>query len=166
MVRLAFRALLLILCIGAICATLSAQSQKTITIRMLDSKSGKLIATSDFLVRINHDQTVHGDWVQKNEEGVGVMKLPPDATEILVHATYDGAMSVYDNCDAVKDLGTAEHAAALDHWYPVSDILSKGVVAPNGCVGKKVPDKLQVFAKPGEFVFFVRHKTPYEQLKE
>ena len=107
MVRLAFRALLLILCIGAICATLSAQSQKTITIRMLDSKSGKLIATSDFLVRINHDQTVHGDWVQKNEEGVGVMKLPPDATEILVHATYDGAMSVYDNCDAVKDLGTA-----------------------------------------------------------
>jgi hypothetical protein len=166
MARLAFRALLLSFCMAAFCASISAQTEKTITIRMLDSKSGKLISTSDFLVRINHEKTAHGNWVQKNEEGVGVMKLPPEATDILVNATYDGAMSVYDNCDAAKDAGTADHAATLDHWYAVSDILTKGVVAPNGCVGKKVPDKLQVFAKPGEFVFFVRHKSPFEQLHE
>jgi hypothetical protein len=166
MARLAFRALLLYFCMASFCAFLSAQTEKTITIRMLDSRSGKLIATSDFLVSINHEKTVHGNWVQKSEEGVGVMKLPPEATEILVHATYDGAMSIYDNCDAVKDLGTADHAAALDHWYALSEILAKGIVAPNGCVGKKVPDKLQVFAKPGEFVFFVRHRTPFEQLHE
>jgi len=166
MARLASRTLLLSFFMAAFCASLPAQTEKTITIRMLDSKSGKLIATSDYLVRINHEKTVHGDWVQKNEEGVGVMKVPPEATEILVRATYDSSMSIYDNCDAVKDLGTADHAASLDHWYALSEILAKGVVAPNGCIGKKVPDRLQVFAKPGEFVFFVRHKTPFEQLHE
>jgi len=45
-------------------------------------------------------------------------------------------------------------------------ILSSGVVAPNNCVGKKVPEKLQVIAKPGEFVFFVRPLSSREKLQE
>jgi hypothetical protein len=51
-------------------------------------------------------------------------------------------------------------------WYPVADILVKGVIAPNGCVGKKVPEKLQVTVKPGEFVFFVRKMSYLEQYEK
>jgi hypothetical protein len=51
----------------------------------------------------------------------------------------------------------------VDRWYKISDILTLGVVAPNGCGGKKVADKLQVIAKPGEFVFFVRKLNAREQ---
>jgi hypothetical protein len=54
----------------------------------------------------------------------------------------------------------------LDHWYSVADILSSGTVAPNNCIGKKVPDKLQVVAEPGQFVFFVRKLNPKEQLEQ
>jgi hypothetical protein len=35
-------------------------------------------------------------------------------------------------------------------------------VAPNNCVGKKIPEKLQVVAKPGEYVFFVRPMSSRE----
>jgi hypothetical protein len=73
---------------------------------------------------------------------------------------------VYVNCDANKDVGTSAHAAGLDHWYKISGILTSGVVAPNACVGKKVPDKLQVVAQPGEFVFFVRKLNVKEQFQD
>jgi hypothetical protein len=39
-------------------------------------------------------------------------------------------------------------------------------VAPNDCVGKKVPERLQVVAKPGEFVFFVRPQNAREQMRD
>ena len=48
----------------------------------------------------------------------------------------------------------------------VSGIVESGVVAPNGCAGKKIPDRLQVVAKPGEFVFFVRKLNAKEQFAQ
>jgi hypothetical protein len=143
-----------------------AQSAPSIAIRMLDSHSGRLIATSNFLVRVNHQQDQHGDWVKQNEDGTGNLTLPANAEVISVHATYDSATHLYANCDADKDRGSADHAAALDRWYPVAQILSAGVVAPNECVGKKVPERLQVVAKPGEFVFFVRPLNAREVFRE
>ena len=101
-----------------------------------------------------------------NGDGTGKLTVPDDATVISVRATYDNTMSFYINCDANKDKGTAERGASLDHWYKVSDILALGVVAPNGCGGKKIPEKLQVVAKPGEFVFFVRKRNALEQFQE
>jgi hypothetical protein len=156
----------LFVCLAASCGSLNAQTEKTITIRMLDSKSGLLIASSHFLVRINHQEASHGDWVHQNEDGTGKLTLPPDADVISIHATYESATLIYANCDADKDRGSAEHAASPDRWYSIATILESGIVAPNGCVGKKVPDKLQIFAKPGEFVFFVRPLNSMERMRE
>jgi len=166
MVQPAHRVFLLLACLAAFCGSVCAQTEKTVTIRMLDSRTGLLIATADFLVRVNHEPTVHGDWVKQNEEGTGKLTLPNDADVISIHATYNSAMSIYANCDAVKDRGTSERAASPDRWYSVSAILKSGVLAPNDCAGKKVPDRLQVVAKPGEFVFFVRKLTVLEQSQE
>jgi hypothetical protein len=155
-----------LICLAAACGTGCAQTQSTITVRMIDSRTGLLIPTSNFLVRINHQQTDHGDWVKQNEDGTGNLTLPADAEVVSVHATYDSATLIYANCDADKDRGSAEKAPAKDHWYPIAEILSKGLVAPNDCIGKKVPEKLQVVAKPGEFVFFVRLLNARERFKD
>jgi hypothetical protein len=160
------RVLYLLLCITTCCGSLRAQTEKTITIRMLDGKSGKLIVTSSFLVRINHQQTVHGNWVVQNEDGTGKLTVPGDAALLSVRATYDSSTSVYANCDANKDTGSSYQGAALDRWYEISDILANGVLAPNNCIGKKVPNHPQVFAKPGEFVFFVRRLNAMEKFRE
>ncbi len=133
---------------------------------MLDSKSGHLIATSNFLVRINHLEAVHADWVKQNEDGTGSLTLPAAAEVVSIHATYDSATLIYANCDTNKDHGSADHAAAPGLWYPIADILAKGVVAPNACVGKRIPDRLQVVAKPGEFVFFVRPLNSFERFRD
>jgi len=153
-------------CLGVYCGSVCAQTGQTVTVRMLDSKTGLLIATSNFLVRINHQEEQHGDWVRQNEDGTGSLALPARAEVVSIHATYESATLVYANCDAEKDRGSAERAASLDHWYAVADILASGVVAPNGCVGKKVPERLQVVAKPGEFVFFVRPLNSMERFRE
>ena len=166
MTRRTHRALFLLWWIAAICGPLRAQTGKTVTIRMLDSKTGILIASSDYLVRINHQETAHGNWVVKNEDGSGKLNLPGDATVLSVRATYDSNTVMYVNCDAAKDAGSSDRAPGLDHWYKVSDIAESGVVAPNGCAGKKIPDRLQVVAKPGEFVFFVRKLNAREQFAQ
>jgi hypothetical protein len=156
----------IVLCLAAFCLSICAQTEKTVTVRMLDSRTGLLIASSNYLVRINHLQEDHGNWIVKNEDGSGNLTLPADAELVSVHATYESAMLIYANCDADKDRGSAEHAPSQDRWYPVATILSSGIVAPNSCIGKKVPEKLQVIAKPGEFVFFVRPLNPREKFQE
>lgn len=166
MARRTPRVALILVCMAALCGAAPSQTDKTITVRMLDSRTGLLIASNNFLVRVNHLEAVHGDWVRTNEDGTGNLTLPSDATLISIHATYDSATAVYVNCDTNKDRGSADHAANPDRWYPVEAILTSGVLAPNDCVGKKVPEKLQVVAKPGEFVFFVRPMNSMERFKE
>jgi hypothetical protein len=166
MVKRNFRVFLFFTCLAASCVSVYGQSEKTITVRMLDSKTGLLIASSNFLVRINHQEAAHGDWVRQNEDGTGKLTVPADVDVISIHATYESATLVYANCDADKDRGSAEHAASPDRWYSIATILASGIVAPNGCVGKKVPEKLQVVAKPGEFVFFVRPLNSVERFRE
>jgi hypothetical protein len=165
-VRCAHRVFLFFICLTALCGSVYAQTEKTVTIRMIDTKTGILIASSNYLVRINHQETQHGDWTKKNEDGSGKLTLPADADVIAVHATYDGATFIYVNCDADKDRGSADHAPNPDRWYSIATILTSGIVAPNSCIGKKVPEKLQVIAKPGEFVFFVRELNSMEKLRE
>jgi hypothetical protein len=143
-----------------------AQPQQTITIRMLDGRTGKLIPTSDFLVRVNQEKTVHANWVTLNEDGTGKLTVPGDATALSVRATYDNTMSVFVNCDTDSGHKRSDKEPTPDRWYKVSDILALGVVAPSGCGGKKVSDKLQVVAKPGEFIFFVRKRNSLEQFEE
>ncbi len=169
MARQIHRLLLLLLCMAAFCAScgsLLAQTQKTITLRMMDGKTGKLIATTDFLVRIDHQQTVHANWVTMNDDGTGKLTLPGNATLLSIHASYDSSTSLFINCDANKAHRASDQGFVPDRWYSVSDILAKGIVAPNDCIGKKVPEKLQLFAKPGEFVFFVRPMNAREEYRD
>jgi hypothetical protein len=165
--HLTFRRLLAVLfCLSACCIPLHSQDQKTITLRMLNGKTGELIATTNFLVRVNHEDEVHANWVQQNEDGTGRLTLPPTATLFSVHATYESATRIYINCDSDKEKPSNEHQLGIDHWYPVESILTSGVVAPNNCAGKKIPERLQVIAKPGEFVFFVRPLNAREQMSD
>jgi hypothetical protein len=164
--RAVARFLLLLLCLAASCGVLAAQDETIISLRMLDGKTGTLIATSSFLVRVNHEEEIHGNWVKQNEDGTGKLTLPHYATELSIHATYESATSIYVNCDSDKERPSAEHAVGIDHWYSVQSILTAGVVAPNNCAGKKIPERLQVVAKPGEFVFFVRPLNAREQMKD
>jgi hypothetical protein len=161
---LALSALLPVLC-GAIPAP-SGDAPKVITLRMIDGRTGKPIATSDFIVRINHQKAPHNNWVEENEDGTAKVTLPADAESISIHATYDTTMQTYVNCDSTAARTSAGQPAPLDHWYSVADILSSGTVAPNNCIGKKVPDKLQVVAGPGQFIFFVRKLNSTEQFQQ
>jgi hypothetical protein len=152
--------------VAALCVGVDAQAPQAITVRMLDSKTGVLISTTNFLVRVDHGKEPHGDWIQKNEDGTGSLTLPAGTQVISIHATYDSATQTYSNCDVDKDRASADHAAKTERWYAVEAILTSGVVAPNDCAGKKVPERLQVVAKPGEFVFFVRPESSMEKMRD
>jgi hypothetical protein len=117
-------------------------------------------------VRINHQKVPHNNWIEENEDGTAKVTLPPDAETISIHATYESTTQTYVNCDSSASRSSTKQPGPLDHWYSVADILSSGTVAPNNCIGKKVPDKLQVVAEPGQFVFFVRKLNPKEQLEQ
>ena len=136
---------------------LHAQANQTIAIRMLDSKTGQPITTSEFQVWSNRQLGPNFAWVRQNKEGIGEMTLPSgnNIAVIQIHAQYGPAMWYYANCDSVWHWG--QHR---ETWYSLSDILMSGIVAPNYCTNKKT------VAKPGEFVFFVRHQYWWEQMKE
>jgi hypothetical protein len=161
---LALSTLVPVLC-GALPAP-SGDAPRVITLRMIDGRTGKPIATSDFIVRINHQKIPHNDWIEENEDGTAKVKLPADAETISIHATYDGTIQTYVNCDASEARTSAKQPAPLDHWYSVADIVASGIVAQNNCIGKKVPDKLQIVAEPGQFIFFVRKLTAKEQFEQ
>ena len=55
---------------------LQAQSSQSVSIRLLDGKTGLSVKASNFLVRVDHQQLEHGDWVKKNEDGTGALTLP------------------------------------------------------------------------------------------
>jgi hypothetical protein len=155
------RGIALLFCMAVCCGCLGAQTAKTVTIRMLNGKTGKLIATSHYLVRINHEQTVHGDWVVQNEDGTGKLTVPSGASVFSIQATYESALYIYFNCDSATGKENPGQ-----HWYGLSEILTSGVVAPNGCRSPKDAAKFKPIAKPGEFVFFVRELSAREQLVE
>ena len=155
------RALGLLLSMAAFCGVLCAQDTKTIILKLLDGRTGKPITPSSIMVRIDHQQALHSDWVVVSEDGTAKLTVPSGASVLSIHATYENAMLAFSNCDAAK-----EKDPDAAHWYSIPLILSSGVVAPNECIGKKVPEKLQVFAKPGEFVLFVRRLAPWKEAVE
>ena len=139
------RTLIGLLCATVLCAGLHAQSENTIHIRLLDGKTGLPVKASNYLVRIDHHDTAHNEWVKINDDGTVDVTLPSDARELAVKATYDMSTETYINCEIAK-----ESDKQRDTWYPIAQILKTGVVAPNEC------SQTHYTAKPGEFVFFVR----------
>jgi hypothetical protein len=146
------RALVGFVCLAALCACLHAQSAKPISLRLLDGKTGLPVKASNFLVRIDHHDTIHPEWVQMNDDGTVTVTLPAGAKEFSVKATYNMSMETFFNCDAAKETDKERNI-----WYPVSIVLKAGVVAPNEC------GKTDFTAKPGEFVFFVRKRDWHDR---
>jgi len=142
---------------AALASSACAQKQTTITLRMIDAKTGSLIKSASFTTQVDRLDTVHADWVTQHDDGIAEAKLPKNATEVLFHASYDASLHYYVNCDSAHSKkGDAEH------WYKIADILSTGIVAPNLCLSPKAAAKIQTTAKPGEFVLYVREQTHME----
>lgn len=136
-----------LLLVAALSATLHAQDTNTISIKLLDGKTGLPVKATNFLIRIDHEDTVHNEWVRINDDGRVIVTLPSGARDFSVKATYGAGMDTFVNCDAAK-----ENDRERNIWYPVSVILKAGVVAPDEC------GKTSFTAKPGEFIFFVRRR--------
>jgi hypothetical protein len=149
-----------LLLVAVFASGLYAQSQKTITVRMLDSKTGARIPSATFVVRIDHEEAQHADWMSINEDHSANLLLPAAAKQFLIRAAYDDSTEYYVNCD------TADQKNATDLWYDVAVILKTGMVAPNGCVSSKAAAKIKTSAAPGEFVFYVRRQNLREQWRD
>jgi hypothetical protein len=140
-----------VLLLSVVCPIVSAQAATTITLRILDGKTGVRVAPTGFLVRIDHQSSVHNEWVHPNEDGTAQLTLPGEASSVMIRVTYDSSTEIYLNCDMVKRYQTAN-----PRWYSVAEIVGKGLVAQNGCIDQTHEDKLKTTASPGEFVFYVR----------
>lgn len=145
--------------ISVFCVTLNAQTgpngqtAQTISIRMLDGKTGLPVKASNYLVRVDHHDTYHPDWVSINDDGTVIVTLPSDAKEISLKATYGMGMDMFVNCDAAKESDKERNI-----WYSIATIMTTGIVAPDEC------DKTAFKPKPGEFTFFVRKRAWHDPL--
>lgn len=138
---------------------LQAQSNKTITLRIFDGKTGRPLVPTGYQVRVDHLTMQHPDWVKPNDDGTAVLTVPADAGAVALHLAYDNSMDIYVNCDAEKN-------SFGDVWYPVSQIMTKGYVAANGCGKAKVNEKYKTTAAPGELILFVREKNWKERAQD
>jgi hypothetical protein len=140
--------------LGAPCtiAQAGAPATRTITVRVLDGKTGTPVSPSNLLVRIDKQKRIHSDWVRQNDDATGFVKLPETAKLVSVEAAYDESMEIYVNCDTAPEAYPGER-----RWYLVQAILRAGMVVPDGCAKKKHP-VIESRAKPGELIFYVRKR--------
>jgi hypothetical protein len=152
---LRIRALFILALVTAFSVSLHSQTPTTISIRLLDGKTGLSVKASNFLVRVDHYDTFHPDWIKINDDGTVFVTLPADAKEISVKATYGMGMDTYVNCDAAKESDKERNI-----WYSITTILNAGIVAPDECA------RTDFKAKPGEFIFFVRKRAWNDNLEQ
>jgi len=134
------------------CGALHAEPVKTITLRVFDGKSGRPVMPTGYQVRVDHLTMLHPDWVKQNDDGTAELTIPADASVVALQLAYDSSMELYINCSADK-------YSFGDIWYPVSQIMTKGFVAANGCGKPKTNEKYKTTATPGELILFVREKN-------
>jgi hypothetical protein len=127
-----------------------AQTNRAITIVMLNGKTGKPVIPDNFVIRFNELDTIRNETLVLNNDGTGKITLPAGVTQLSVQGTYHGSMDIYINCDA----GMEKDTSTL-HWYSIADILTSGVAAPNECYKGKYANP-SITAHPGQFIFFVR----------
>jgi len=137
----------------AICTCLHAQTFNVITVRLRDGRTGMPVTPSNFLVRVDHHETIHNEWVKIGDDGLVTITVPDDAKELSLQATYDSGMATYINCDTAKQ---SDKERVI--WYPIDLIFKSGIVAPNECSKTEYP------VKPGEFVFFVRKRNALDRM--
>jgi|SRR5215831_17695536 len=143
----------------ALCGTLHAESDKTITLKIFDGKTRKTLVPTGYQVRVDHQQALHPDWVKQNEDGTATLTIPEGTHEIALHLAYDDSMEIYVGCDADKN-------AFGDVWYLVPQIMEKGFVAADGCAKAKENGKYKTTAAPGELILFVRERNFKEKASD
>jgi len=141
--------------------TLYAQPAKSITVLVLDGKTGQPVMPSNLLVRVDHLDAVHNEWLQLNDDGTGKVTLPAAASFLAIQATYESSTEIYVNCDAAME----KNISTL-HWYSTADILTSGVAMPNECYKGKFAEATHVDTKPGQFIIFVRKNNWHEMPPE
>lgn len=148
-------ALLAGLCLMALCtgAQTAAPGRRTITVRVLDSRTGKPVTPSNLLVRVDKQSTIHLEWVKQNDDATGMITLPDSARLISVEATYDNSMEIYVNCDTAPEVYPGER-----RWYSIKTILNAGLAGDDGCIKPKKRAGMKTTATPGELIFFVRER--------
>ncbi|MGB6974287.1 MAG: hypothetical protein WBD67_06360 [Terracidiphilus sp.] len=137
----------------ALCAIAQAGAPRTqtITVRVLDGRTGTAVSPTNLLVRIDKQKPIHSDWVRQNDDATGFMALPATAKLVSVEAAYDESMEIYVNCDTAP-----EAYPGARHWYSIETILRTGLVVPDGCERPKKHRVIMAMPKPGELIFYVR----------
>jgi hypothetical protein len=137
----------------AVCAIAQAGAPKlhTITVRVLDGRTGKPVVPSNLLVRVDKLKQIHSDWVTQNDDATGFVALPATSRLVSVEAVYDESMEIYVNCDPAPEAYPGER-----HWYSIETILRSGLVVADGCEKPKKHVVVPATAKPGELVIYVR----------
>ncbi len=147
----AIRGATLLACALLLSSLAAAQAGPTVTIRILDGKTGEPINPTNLLIRVDHRDEPYNEGLKLNGADPATAVLPPGATLLSVQGAYSESMDIYVNCDA--DLGKSEGPLK---WYSIADILKTGMVAPDQCYKGRYATKMHITVKPGEFVFFVR----------
>jgi hypothetical protein len=142
---------------ATVCPPLDAQTDKTITVLMLDGKTGQPIIPSNLLVRIDHLNAIHNEWLKLTDDGLGIITVPSRASFLSIQGAYESSMEIYVNCDA----GMEKNTSTL-HWYSIADILASGVSMPNECYKGKYAEATHKENKPGVFVVYVRKNNWHE----
>ena len=73
---------------------------KTITILIYDGKTGRPLIPDNYVIRIDHLDATHNEWLTLKDDGTGVVNVPASATFLGVQATYHKSTDLYINCDA------------------------------------------------------------------
>ena len=102
---------------GAFTAPLPAQQTKTITILIYDGKTGRPLIPDNYVIRIDHLDAVHNEWLTLKDDGTGIVTVPSGATFLGVQGAYHKSLDLYINCDAAMEKDTSTL-----HWYSVPDI--------------------------------------------
>lgn len=140
-----------------LCLPSLAQDARTITVLMLDGKTGQPIVPSNFIVRFDHLNAVHNEALQLGDDGVGQITVPAGASFLSVQGTYESSINIYINCDASMEKNTS-----TIHWYSIAEILNTGVAIPNECYKGKYAEATHQDNKPGIFVLYVRKPNWHE----
>jgi len=138
---------------------LRAQSESTIRIRVLDSKTGLPFAKNDlhfvfWAGKNSPDSTVFAyDAILTGSQtgmGLGEVTIPAEMHFVRAFINYRSSWGLV-SCDFRKD-----HPGPIP-VYSVSRILASGIAAPNLCSSKTAT------ARPGEFILFARNLTVWEK---
>ena len=121
---------------------------RTITIRLLDSRSGKPLVSNDVEIVIER-HTRHIVYAKTSADGIAIAQIPSETSELSVYAQQNG-WYLY-RCDFAKGKELP--------FYDLNQILNHGIAANNGCSRRMAP------AKPGEITLFLRTQTFWEKMR-